>query len=45
MRYIKLILVMAFVSGFLYSCVSCETGGPTPQHQVGQETQQANQQK
>jgi hypothetical protein len=39
MRYMKLILVMACVA-LLYSCVSCETGGVTPQHQVGQGTQQ-----
>jgi hypothetical protein len=40
MRYMKLILIMACVAGFLYSCVSCETGGVTPQHTVGQGTQQ-----
>jgi hypothetical protein len=40
MRYMKLILVMACVAGLLYSCVSCETGGVTPQHEVGHGTQQ-----
>ena len=45
MRYIKLILAMAYVSGLLYSCASCETGGTTPQQQVGQGAQQQSQQK
>jgi hypothetical protein len=40
MVYIKFIRVMACVAGLLYSCVSCETGGVTPQHEVGQGTQQ-----
>jgi hypothetical protein len=43
MRYMKLILVMACVAGFIYSCASCKTGGVTPQHQVGQGTQQPSQ--
>jgi len=45
MRYVKFIFVMARVAGLLYSCASCETGGPTPQHQVGQGTQQPSPQK
>jgi hypothetical protein len=40
MRYMKLILIIACVAGFFYSCVACGTGGVTPQHQIRQETQQ-----
>jgi hypothetical protein len=40
MRYMKLILIMVCVAGFLYSCASCDTGGVTPRHHVGQGTQQ-----
>ncbi len=36
----KLILIMTYVAGFLYSRASCDTGGVTPHHQVGHGTQQ-----
>jgi len=39
MKYAKLLLMGAFIAGMLYSCVSCETGGPIPQRQVSHRIQ------
>jgi hypothetical protein len=38
-------ITVVFVACSLYSCVSCETGGPIPQHQVSKGDQRGVQQR